>query len=442
MTPGARAASAIAILERQSETHAPADLVAGSHFRANRYIGAKDRVAIASLVYGVLRHRAQLDWWIAHAQRDIETPVPPDARSRVLAWLVLADRWSRRDVEAAFDGGRYRPAAASRAELHLLARLQGHTLDHPEQSVATRRNVPEWIIPMLAASLGSGLDAELAGLAQSAPLDLRVNTLKAERAAVLARLAQSGIEATPTRWSPWGLRVQGRPPLSAHAAYRDGLVEVQDEGSQLAALLVDARPGMRVCDFCAGAGGKTLALAAVMQNRGHIDACDVEQRRSEAAVKRLRRAGVHNVTLHLLRDERDAWVKRRAKGFDRVLVDAPCTGTGTWRRNPDARWTLQESDIVELVALQARILDNAGRLVKSGGRLIYVTCSLLDAENGAQFAAFLTRNPDFAPMSVGVVWNNVLGPPVPNLVGDTARLTPATTETDGFFVAICERKAG
>jgi 16S rRNA (cytosine967-C5)-methyltransferase len=440
VTPGARAAAAIAVLERQAVTQAPADLVAGSHFRANRYIGAKDRAAVAAIIYGVLRHRAQLDWWIAHAQRDVDTPVASDARSRVLAWLTISEAWTRRDLEAAFDGGRYRPAAISHLELHLADRLRTRTLDHPEQSAAVRRNVPEWIMPVLAASLGAGLESELAALAQPAPLDLRVNALKAERAAVQALLAASGIEAAPTRWSPWGLRVQGRPPLSAHAAYRDGLVEVQDEGSQLAALLVDARPGMRVCDFCAGAGGKTLALAATMQNRGHIDACDVEQRRSEAAVKRLRRAGVHNAALHKLRDERDPWLKRRAGSFERVLVDAPCTGTGTWRRNPDARWTLKDSDIAELVALQARILDSAARLVKPGGRLVYVTCSLLHAENEAQFDAFLARTPQFQPVSARGVWNNLLGPPVPHGVGDTARLAPGATGTDGFFVAICERK--
>ncbi len=434
MTPGARAAAAIAILERQADSKAPADLVAGTHFRTNRYIGAKDRQAIAAIVYGVLRARAQLDWWIEREGR-----LEPSMRRRVLAWLALNDGWAPAKLAAAFDGDRFRPAPLDQAESRFAERLETRTLDHPRQPPAVRLNLPEWIMPALEASLGPSAAAELEALNEPAQLDLRVNALKGERKAALAALAASGIAAAPTRWSPWGIRVEGRPPLSAHPAFKDGLVEVQDEGSQLAALLADARPGFRICDFCAGAGGKTLALAAVMGNKGHIDACDVEARRIEGAVKRLRRAGVFNATMHTLKSERDPWVKHHAGRYDRVLVDAPCTGTGTWRRNPDARWNLTATDVAELTELQGRILDSAARLVKPGGRLAYVTCSLLADENERQVDAFRARNAEFTSCPVDTVWDATIGGARPPGVGTFARLTPASTGTDGFFVAIFER---
>jgi 16S rRNA (cytosine967-C5)-methyltransferase len=258
-------------------------------------------------------------------------------------------------------------------------------------------------------------------------------------------LAAGGIKAAPTELSPWALRVQGRPNLPAQAAFTEGLVEIQDEGSQLAALLVGARPGMRVCDFCAGAGGKSLALAAAMGNKGHIVACDVSGPRLEGATKRLRRAGAHNVERRHLESERDAWVKRHAGSFDRVLVDAPCSGTGTWRRNPDARWRLTPQDVAELRELQGRILASAARLVKPGGRLIYVTCSLLPEENERQAEAFAAANPEFEPVPVSQVWREALGtkppPGHPDWGDPWLRLSPARHGTDGFFVAVFARQA-
>lgn len=435
MTPGARAAAAIAILERHDASAAPADLVAGGHFRSNRYIGAKDRAAIAATVYGVLRVRAQLDWWIEREGR-----IEPNARRRVMTWLVLCDGWPAEKIAAAFDGDRFRPPPLERAEAQFVDRLRTRTLDHPQQPEAVRLNMPGWIMPALADSLGAAAPRELAALGAQAPLDLRVNVLKTDRTAALAALAGAGIRGVPTRWSPWGIRVEGRPPLSASAVFQDGLVEVQDEGSQLAAALADVAPGQRVCDFCAGAGGKTLALAAVMANKGHIDACDVEAKRIQGATKRLRRAGVFNVTLHTLKSERDPWVKHHAQRYDRVLIDAPCTGTGTWRRNPDARWTLSETDVGELVDLQRRILDSAARLVRPGGRLVYVTCSLLRAENEDQVEGFLAANPAFAAVPADAVWDATVGGARAPGVARFVRLSPAAAGTDGFFVAILERK--
>ena len=279
---------------------------------------------------------------------------------------------------------------------------------------AVRLEVPDWLVSRIEPG-------ELRALLEPAALDLRVNLLKATRDEARAALAAEGLNAIPTPHSAWGLRIEGRRQVTGGAAFRAGLVEIQDEGSQLVAALVDARPGMRVADYCAGAGGKTLALAMTMQNRGALVACDVSAVRLDGAVRRLRRAGVHNVERHLI-EPGDKWVKRRAGTFDRVLVDAPCTGTGTWRRNPDARLRLAEGDLTELLPKQAAILDRAAPLVRTGGRLVYVTCSLLSEENEDQVSAFLCRHPLYARV-------------------DALSLSPARHGTDGFFAAVLERRA-
>ncbi len=302
-------------------------------------------------------------------------------------------------------------------------------------SEAVRLELPDWIAPRLAARFGPSLAAEAAALTAPAPLDLRVNLLKTTREEARAALAAEGIDATPTALSPWGLRVADRRPVTTGPAFRAGLIDIQDEGSQIVAALADARPGLRVADLCAGAGGKTLAMAMTMQNRGALLACDVSAKRLEAAVLRLRRAGVSNVERHLLTPG-DKLVKRRAGGFDRVLIDAPCTGTGTWRRNPDARLRLTEQDLAELVAKQAAILDTGAKLVRAGGNLLYATCSLLPEENEEQVSAFLTRHPDFAPLPPEQAWT--LPGPAPTLGGFLA-LTPARHGTDGFFAAVLTR---
>ncbi len=295
--------------------------------------------------------------------------------------------------------------------------------------------IPDWLLPHLTGRFGATLAVEMAALSKPAPLDLRVNPLKADRAQAQAALAAEGWDAQPTSLSPCGLRIEGRRPITTGPAFMSGMVEIQDEGSQLVAMLVGAAPGMRVVDWCAGAGGKTLALAGLMQNRGQIVACDVSALRLDGAVRRLRRAGVHNVERHLL-EAGDKWLKRRAGAFDRVLVDAPCTGTGTWRRNPDARLRLTPQDLAELVAKQAGILDNAQSLVRKGGRLVYATCSLLEEENEAQVSAFLLRHPDFVVVPLARAWS--FDGPVPNS-GDFLFLTPARHGTDGFFAAVLER---
>lgn len=436
LTPGARIAAAIGILSVIDSENRPADGIAAEYFRRRRYIGAKDRGWIAGQIYAVLRHRARLDWWLARVGKG---DAVADARSRMLAALTILDGWTTADVAGSFDGSRFRPVPLSPAETRLAGGLAGRTLDHPEMPRAVANDLPDWLEPYLARVYGTALELEMAGLNLPAPMDLRANPLKADRDTVRRALAAEHINAEPTPLSPLGLRIGGRVPLAATRAFRNGLVEVQDEGSQVAALLADARPGMRVVDFCAGAGGKTLVLAATMRNKGKLVACDVSQWRLDRSAQRLRRAGVDNVERRALSSESDKWVKRHAGGFDRVFVDAPCLGIGTWRRNPDAKWRSTPADLAELVERQRAILASAARLVKPGGRLVYVTCSLLREEDEDQAAGFLAAHPDFALYPAARAWTETIGGDCP--VGPAyLRLTPARHGTDGFFVAQFERK--
>jgi 16S rRNA (cytosine967-C5)-methyltransferase len=437
VTPGAQVAAAIDILAVVEEGGRPADDAAAEYFRRRRYIGAKDRAQIASHVYDVLRHRAAIDWWISRIGRGA---VAPAGRSRVLAALLLVQDWGPDRVEAVCDGDRFRPAPLSAAEVRLVRGLDGRTRQHPDMPRAVANDVPEWLVPGLDRSFGRAFEREVAALNSAAPIDLRVNTLKAGRSEVRDALAAEGIAAAPTPLSPIGLRLRKRAPLSGLAAFKDGLFEVQDEGSQLAALMAGARPGMRVVDFCAGAGGKTLALAAQMENRGRLVAGDVSARRLERAGERLRRAGVNNAERRIVAAEHDQWVKHHRGSFDLVFVDAPCTGTGTWRRNPDAKWRMTPQDLAELTLRQQAILVSASRLVRPGGHLVYVTCSVLREEDDDQAEAFLAASPDFTLLPVAEVWRETIGGDMPG-GGPYLVLTPARHGTDGFFAAFFERRA-
>ena len=435
MTPSARIAAAVLLLDAiDGSGRRPADAVASGFFRERRFIGGGDRREIGRLVWDVLRRVRRLDWWLERAGWGGGHP----GRLRIAARLLLGDGTADGErlepVRRLFaGGGRYGPGSLDPDETRILDALDGHTLAHPSMSDAVRLEVPDWLMPALAERFGDALAIELASLGEEAPLDLRVNLLRGSRADAAAALLREGIETAETPHSPWGLRAAPRQMVTGTAAFRSGLIEIQDEGSQLAALAVGATGEMRVCDLCAGAGGKTLAIAMTMENRGHLVACDVSAPRLEGAVKRLRRAGVHNAERHLLVPG-DKWAKRREASFDRVLVDAPCTGTGTWRRNPDARLRLSPADLDELLPKQAALLDMAARLVKAGGRLVYATCSVLPAENERQVELFRARHPGFTPVE-------------PQSVGLPAGrgmlwLSPRRHGTDGFFVAVLTRDGG
>lgn len=417
-----------AIFELFSEVEAdgrPLDAVTSAWFRAQRGLGDADRGAILGAIYDILRHRGRLTWWCERLGRD------PSARTLFIAWLALVER---RSVDQITD------LVGDPAHIHppFLGSLSGASLDHPEMPEGVRLECPEWALGPLKARFGASFAKEMEATLLPPAVDLRVNPLKSDVARVLGALKAMGLDAQPMPLAENGIRVSQRFSFAKLDALKTGGVEIQDEGSQLVAALVDAKPGDRVVDFCAGAGGKTLAVAAQMNNKGRIIACDVSEGRLKRCAERLRNAGIHNAETRLLSSESDKWIKRHKLGFDRVLIDAPCSGTGTWRRNPDTRWKSHDAGGLEsLVALQTRILASAARLVKPGGRLVYATCSMLPAENEDQVAKFLAAFPMFKPVPLSEV-----SPKLSQAVGGAyLSLTPAQHGTDGFFAAVLERIA-
>jgi 16S rRNA (cytosine967-C5)-methyltransferase len=372
------------------------------------------------MLYNILRHHARLGWWVSGSDGQ-NTP-----RTRLIVWLVLSERKTLRDLRELFDGGKFSPLKLTEYEVTLIGKLAGHTVEHPKMPVEVIVECPDWAAESLKQRFGEDFKREMEALLRHAPLDLRVNPIKTTREDILPELLKLGLKAEPCALSPLGIRVFERPSLAALPMLKDGRVEIQDEGSQLVAALVDAKPGMRVVDFCAGAGGKTLAIAAQMKNKGRITACDVLEKRLKRSAERFRRAGLHNIEVKPLTSERDPWVKKHKASCDRVLADVPCTGVGAWRRNPDARWRSLGPGLEALVKLQAEILDSAARLVKPGGRIIYATCSLLPEENEMQVEKFLAAHSEFRL--------------IPHKEDENyLSLTPAQHDTDGFFAAVMER---
>ena len=431
MTPAARLQAVLDLMDEVESVSRPADAIVSGWFRERRHIRDQDRGQISELLYTLLRHHARLGW---HLERLGREGAP---RDRLLAWLALGEGRTREQISNLFNGGQFAPAVLTAQERALLAKLLGRALDHPAMPEEVRVECPSWAAAPLRERFGDAFRREMAALLTPAPLDLRVNPLKATREDVLRALQGLGLPAQACRMAPYGVRVSERPSLAGLPMLKTGEAEIQDEGSQLVAMLVDARPGERVVDFCAGAGGKSLAIAVQMANKGHVVACDVLESRLKRAAERFRGAGLHNIETRLLTSERDRWVKRHKGSFDRVLVDAPCSGTGTWRRNPDARWRALGAGLENLLALQGEILASAARLVKPGGRLVYATCSMLPAENEAQVAAFLAAHPAFRVTPLGEAAPQLTDSAHP----DYLSLTPARHDTDGFFAAVMQREA-
>jgi len=430
MRPGARLQAAAEILEDILERHRPAGTALADWGKSHRFAGSGDRAAIGTLVYDALRRKSSI------AQRmGAETP-----RALVLGAAPRAFAMTADEVAALADGSEHALAALSAAEnAGLAAELPSDTPAH------VAGDFPEWLAPSFARAFGARAAEEGAGLSARAPVDLRVNTLKATREKVEKALAR--YEAVPTPLSPVGVRVPApegaarSPHVEGETAHGKGWFEVQDEGSQVAALLSGAAPRLQVLDLCAGAGGKTLALAGIMQNTGQIYAYDADKRQLRPIFERLKRAGARNVQVMDAGDE--AALEALGPRFDVVLVDAPCSGSGTWRRKPDAKWRLKPSNIPERQAEQARVLDLGAKLVKPGGALVYVTCSVLPEENADQVAAFLEGHADFAVEPYASHWGERLGSEPPASADgstDTLQLTPASHGTDGFFVALLRRK--
>ncbi len=383
MTPAARLSAAIELIDTIDAQRVPAAKALKEWGAAHRYAGSGDRAAIAGLLWDVLRRRASSAWIM-----DDDSP-----RARLLGMLRLERKLDVDAISALCDGGRFAPAPLTDTER---AALASRSLTDAPAPVAG--DYPEWLDPYLTEMFGDDRVAEAAAMASRAPLDLRVNTLKARREKVLGQLAHLGAKETP--WSPVGLRIMlgadaRNPGIHAEESFIKGAVEVQDEGSQLAALLTAAKPGEQVIDLCAGAGGKTLALAAMMDGKGRLIATDSDKRQLAPIHERLSRAGVHNADIRTPKGEGETLTDIKASA-DLVVIDAPCTGTGTWRRNPDAKWRMRPGALEIRLKDQIEVLDRAAPLVKPGGRIAYITCSVLPPENGAQVRAFLARHPGFS----------------------------------------------
>jgi 16S rRNA (cytosine967-C5)-methyltransferase len=345
------------------------------------------------------------------------------ARIRLLTYLWLFEKVARDQIGILFSGEKYAPPRLSDKERAIFEKLP----ELANLSPWVEGEFPEWLYPFLKRRFGDNLKAEMEAFLVQAPLDLRVNTLKATRKDARASLQKAGLSIEPTPYSPWGLRCEDRPNITQTMAFKEGFVEVQDEGSQLIVGLMDVRPGQAVLDLCAGAGGKTLALAAVLENKGRIVASDTAGWRLKRTKERLKRAGAFNVELRELTGFTDKWLKRQKERFDAVLVDAPCSGSGTWRRNPDQKWNIILKDIAELADLQRSLLDVAAPIVKPGGSLVYATCSLLCEENEDVAGGFLEKHPDFTLIPCGLEKAPFLS------------LSPLQNATDGFFAAKFEK---
>jgi 16S rRNA (cytosine967-C5)-methyltransferase len=411
-----RTAAAAAALLRFDR---PADRALSEFFREHAELGRQDRATVAETAYALLRRLRMLQYVTKTA----------NPRRLVLAALVLVRGHNVRELEG----------LVHRRDLEWLAEVKAAAQAPMPFEVAC--DLPDWVVTRLRATMSDEVIATLAeALNRSAPLDLRVNAMKSERGAVAAALAAEDIRAVPTPFSPWGLRLADKPALARHPLFLEGAFEVQDEGSQLLCILTGARRGEMVVDFCAGAGGKTLALGAAMRSSGRVYAFDVSEKRLAKLKPRLARSGLSSVHPQRIDSERDPRVRRLAGKVDRVLVDAPCSGLGTLRRNPDLKWRQREQDLVELTAKQGAILAAASVLVKPGGRLVYATCSLLSEENEAVVEAFLAAHPDFERRSAAALLDEARVT-VPAQQDDYLRLRPDVHDTDGFFACAMVRRS-
>lgn len=429
MRPAARITAAIEVLEDVLGQHRPTSEALADWGKAHRIAGSGDRSAIGSLVYDALRRRSSLAWAMG----------ADTARALAIAAAGGAFALNSEAVAALCDGSQHAPAPLSEAERQGLER----PLDGAPAYI--QADVPEWLWPSFEASFGDGAIAEGQALAKRAPTDIRVNTLKATREKLQKSLATFGVAPTP--YTATGLRIPAPagteriPNLQAEAAFQAGWFEVQDEGSQVAAMLAGAGPRMQVLDMCAGAGGKTLAMAAAMQNSGQIFAYDDDRMRLKPIFERLKRAGARNVQTLRARDT--VALEQLGPRFDLVLVDAPCTGTGVWRRRPDAKWRLRPMSLDTRRREQQEVLGRAAGLVKPGGRLVYVTCSLLAAENTEQVAWLKAKHATFESEATASIWPATAAAAAPRSADgatDSLLLTPRSHDTDGFFVASLKRR--
>jgi len=420
MTPAARLQATIEVLESLEQTGQPADRFLRDWFRARRYAGSKDRAAVGERVFAILRRKASLGW-------RMQSSAP---RALVIAALA-EDGKTEAEIDVLFDAARYAPAALSDAERVALA---NPPQDSPPLHV--QGDFPEFLEPELRRAFGDNVLAETQALRERAPVDLRVNTLKAARDDVLAVLRADGFAAEATLYSPHGIRIpagEGLSALSRHAAYESGLFEFQNEAAQIASLLAQAKPGQRVLDLAAGAGGKSLALAAEMRNEGDIIASDIDGKRLSQVEPRAARAGITIIHPYLIVDELPQGL------FDLVFVDAPCSGSGTWQRQPELKWRISQRKLEELNAVQDSLLDQAAAKVVHEGHIVYATCSVLPCENEDRITQFLQRHPGFKTINAASIWQGINSTRAIPGVHDLFRVSPYLTGTDGFFASVLMR---
>jgi 16S rRNA (cytosine967-C5)-methyltransferase len=422
MRPSGRLQAAIEIIAEIEQTHRPAGIVLSEWGKLHRFAGSADRSVIGDIVYDALRQRASI------------AEIMSNDRPRSLVLGVFRNEIEY--LESLCDGSKFAPSLLSSGERSSLA--QKLPLNSPAWIAG---NYPEWLTPYFSSTFD---DPVLQGkaLACRAPIDLRVNTLKTTHEKVMQKLTRFSPQHTGL--SPVGIRIAGRlksgknPNVEAETAHGRGWFEVQDEGSQIAALMSGCKPGQQVGDICTGAGGKALAIAAMMENKGQIHASDINRYRLRPILERLKRAGVHNTQVHSAESSLDELSGK----LDVVVADVPCSGSGAWRRRPDAKWRFTKSILEKRLAEQRAVLKSAAGLIRPGGRLVYITCSLLEVENDRQIAEFQRDNPQFYLWSYRDVWMDVIGTPPPETAGKSQKgllLTPANHSTDGFFVAIMER---
>ena len=422
MKDESRIEASIELLSEIEESNLPADVISTQYFRARRYIGSKDRRRISEIVFAIIRNRLL----IRHlAGEKSYTP-----RLAVMIYLIALEKESKDDVDALFSGDHHAPEQMDTREFEIIKQLSIDDINDLPENI--RFSIPDWAFTRINEYFEKPRK-EFAALNQAASLDLRVNTLKSNYNDVCAKLKEYEFEFGRGKYSPWCIRMPRGKNLSDSEIYRDGMIEVQDEGSQLIAVLVDAKPGDSVFDMCAGAGGKTLAIGAMMQNKGRLIAGDINDGRLDQLTARAKRAGLTNLEKRYTGSKDKKWIKRQEANFDKVLLDVPCTGTGTWRRNPDLKWRFNESDLQEIMKKQKSILGFGAKLVKPGGRLVYSTCSIMRDENETQIEKFLEQNPDFSLFDISGM--------IPGLEGPYLRLTPAQHQTDGFFGAVLIKSA-
>ena len=427
MKPASRIKATIEILEGTHRSRVPLNKCVGDYMRVRRYIGSKDRSNVAERVYDMTRNHAKLSWWLEH------TKTEDTSRNRVIAWSVLGEGADEKRLKDLFDGSKYAPDTLSEEELTFTRKIIGQPLVRKDMPEAVQVECPPEHEEYLRGRFGEAFADEMSAMLEPATLDLRVNTFRADIEKVTNYLEADGVKVRNGKLCPWTLRCETKAYLSRTKALAKGWIEIQDEGSQLIAWLCGAEPGSQVLDYCAGAGGKTLALAAAMKCKGRIVAMDTDNRRLQNGRKRYKKSGLADIieVRCLADDKQRKWIKRQKGKFDIVLTDAPCSGSGTWRRNPDMRWQTYGPSLEELTVLQTEILDKACKCVKPGGKLVYATCSLFAEENENQVTRFLKDHPEFEVSPI----DETLGLGSPYM-----QLSPARHGTDGFFTAILVRK--